>query len=95
MENESSSEQDASLALEDPDELGRRRINLLGLIYRLTIARYRDRREVAMPSSGTTDEFRTPPKSHIQLDDSRSRFWSTFVLKHFFRRRQWRPSGEP
>jgi hypothetical protein len=88
MENESTSKNDVGLALEDPNDLGRRRINLLGLIYRLTIARYRDRREVAMPSSGTTDEFRTAPKSHLQLDDSRSRFWSTFVLKHFFRRAQ-------
>ena len=86
MENESTRENDARPALEDPNDLGRRRINLLGLIYRLTIARYHDRREVTMPSSGTTDEFYTTPKTHIRLDKSRSHFWSTFVLKHFFRR---------
>jgi hypothetical protein len=49
MKNGPTPEQDEHRSLEDPDELGRRRINLLGLIYRLTIARYRDRREVAMP----------------------------------------------
>jgi hypothetical protein len=74
MENEPTPERDEHRALEDPDDLGRRRITLLGLVYRPTIVRYRERREVLMPSSGTTEEFYTTPRSHIQLNDSRSRF---------------------
>jgi len=55
MENEPAPEHDELRALEDPNDLGRRRILLLGLLYRLAIVRYYGRREVSMPLVKTPD----------------------------------------
>lgn len=66
MENESTPENDELRALEDPNDLGRRRITLLGILYRLAVARYRGRRYLTMPTTKAQEEPEATPQKQDQ-----------------------------